>query len=47
MDMITLGMQALEAAIHAGSSVINGIDQIVQAAPEEPNITCELCRCDW
>lgn len=44
---INLGMQALEAAIHAGSAVTNGIDHVVQAAVETSEITCEICKCTW
>lgn len=42
-----VGMQALEAAIHAGSNVASGMDQIVQVAEQGSEITCEVCRCEW
>lgn len=52
MDELTIGLQALEAAMHAGTAVVGSIDHLAQAmmpmaAPEIPEATCDISKCTW
>jgi len=49
MDFMSVGLENLEAAMNLGSAVAEQIDNIVQVAkqPENPPVTCDVCRCDW
>lgn len=48
MDVVQLGLQAVEALVQSGAAVTQGIDQIVQASqPKDAEITCEISRCTW
>lgn len=47
MDMMTMGIESLEAAMTVGSMVVDQIGNIAQAANENPPITCEISRCEW
>jgi hypothetical protein len=51
MDVISLGMQALEGAIHTGSQMVDAANHLVQAATtagtSDVPITCEICKCEW
>ncbi|MBU2050741.1 MAG: hypothetical protein KKH61_17455 [Gammaproteobacteria bacterium] len=52
MDALTIGLQALEAAMHAGTVVVGSIDQLAQAVtpmagPELPEATCDISECTW
>ena len=45
MEMI--GMESLEAAMNIGAMVVDQIGSLAQAAAEQDEITCEVCRCEW
>lgn len=48
MELMTVGIESLEAAMHVGGMVVDQIGNIAQIAAEEGDqITCEVCRCEW
>ena len=48
MDLTTMGIESLEAAMNVGSMVVDQIGNILHAVEEEDTIiTCEASRCDW
>lgn len=49
MDFMSVGLDVLELAMQAGTTAVEQIGQILQTVgePENPPISCELCRCDW
>lgn len=52
MDALSIGIQSIEAALHTGSTIVSAVDQLANAvvpmaAPNENDVSCEVCRCDF
>lgn len=47
MDLLLMGVDVLETAMNAGSSVVSSLDSVVQVMGDGDQITCEVSRCEW
>lgn len=48
MEMMGMGIESIEAAMHVGAMVVDQIGNAAQGAfVAGDQATCEVCRCEW
>ena len=47
MDIMAMGIESLEVAMHVGSNAVSALDNLVHLSAKGSEITCEICRCAW